>query len=125
MNILVIEDNGPSRQKLIKMLIAEAVDTVWDVSTVENALALIRNADAILCDEQFPIAAGASPFRFAWVSLRDAARCLQKPFVLLTADPEMRLEALHQDTEAYLKPDQASEAVSRLVRAVGRRAAAA
>lgn len=125
MNILVIEDDGPTRQKLVELLTAEGVHTVWDVSTIENALAFMKSADAILCDEQIPIAAGSNPFRFAWIGLRDAARRLRKHFVLLTTDPETRLEALHQDTTAYLKPDQAPEAVARLVRAVGQRPVAA
>lgn len=121
MNILVIEGDGPMRHMLAMLLAGEAVETVSSASTVEEALGVIRDADAILCGEQVPLAKGTDPFRFAWIGLRDTARRLRKHFVLLTADPETRLEALHQDTNAYLTPEQASEAVSGLVYAASQR----
>jgi CheY-like chemotaxis protein len=124
MKILVIEDDEQMRQTLVDHLMAQNVETVYQASTTAGALELIRDADAIVCDDTFPVFDGVPPFHLAWWAVRDAAEALRKPFVLLTGDLDTLLEALHEQTDAHLK-EHAPEAIGHLFQLLGKGAAAA
>ncbi|HTV57167.1 MAG TPA: hypothetical protein VMI06_19905 [Terriglobia bacterium] len=117
MNVLVVGDDYEARQQLVDQLIAEDVDRVYEAANFEEALAVIRDADGIVCDAPFPIRKGEPAFELAWIGMRAAARAFRRPFVLVTEDEDMKLEALHEDTDAYLKAE-APEAIGDLVHAL-------
>jgi DNA-binding NarL/FixJ family response regulator len=115
--ILLIEDDEQMRQALMNRLMAENVDTIYQARDFGGALELIPEADGIVCDDAFPFVSGEPPFPFAWMGMHDAARAQKKPFVLITADNRMWLDASHQNVEAY-RTQHATEAIAHLVQAV-------
>lgn len=117
MRILLIEDDEQTRQSLVNRLMAEDVDTVYQARDFGGALDLIANADGIVSDDSFPFVSGEPAFPFAWKGMHDAAQAQNKPFVLMTEDTGMWLDASRQDVEAYRKK-HAMEAIAHLVRAV-------
>jgi DNA-binding NarL/FixJ family response regulator len=119
MRILLIEDDEQTRRSLVNRLVTEDVETVYEATNFGAALDLMREADGIVCDDAFPFVSGEPPFEFAWMGMRDAARAQRKPFVLITADTGMWLEASHQGVEGYRK-QYATEAIVHLVQAVSK-----
>jgi DNA-binding NarL/FixJ family response regulator len=119
MRILLIEDDEQIRRSLMDRLVAEEVETVYEANNFGAALDLIPEADGVVCDDAFPFVAGEPPFEFAWMGMYDAARAQRKPFVLITADTGMWLDACHQGAEGYRK-EHAPEAIVHLVQAVNR-----
>jgi DNA-binding response OmpR family regulator len=59
--VLVIEDDDRMRRLLVDRLAAEGVEA-YEASTLTSALSLVRNADAVLCDDVFPVVAGKRGF---------------------------------------------------------------
>jgi hypothetical protein len=114
MRILLIEDDHAMRRSLVDRLLAEGVETIYQASDFGRALDFVGDADGIVCDDAFPFVAGEPSFKFAWTGIRDAARAQGKPFVLITGDADMWLDASYQDVKAYRKK-HASEAIVDLV----------
>jgi len=119
MKILLIEDDDQMRRALVDRLAAENVETVYNAGDFGGALNFIHDVDGVLCDDAFPFVEGEPPFEWAWLGMRDAARALEKPFVLIAGDSETWLEASHQDVQAYRKKYTA-DAVAHLVRTVSK-----
>jgi DNA-binding NarL/FixJ family response regulator len=118
MRVLIVEDNDEMRRCLANRLAAEGVETVFETSDLAGALGDIRKADAILCDDVFPIIRGNPPFELAWNAVHKAAQSLAKPFVLITTDEDTWFGALRQDIPAFKEQD-AAEAVLHVVRSLG------
>jgi DNA-binding NarL/FixJ family response regulator len=115
--LLVVEDNDLMRQSLVDRLLVEGVEIVDEATDLADALRFIQHVDGVLCDDAFPLVPGGSPFEFAWSALRDAALGLEKPFVLITGDPDTWLEAIPEGTQAFQKKD-AADAVFYLLHTV-------
>jgi CheY-like chemotaxis protein len=117
MRILVTDDDNQMRQLLVDRLLAEGVEIVDEATDLADALRFIQHVDGILCDDAFPLVAGGRPSQFAWSAMRDAALGLEKPFVLITGDPDTWLEAFHEGTQAFQKK-YAPDAIFHLLHAV-------
>jgi CheY-like chemotaxis protein len=116
--VLIVEDDCHMRGLLVERLATEGVEAVYEASTLASALGLVRNVDAILCDDVFPVVAGKRGFELAWNAVHEAAETLGKPFTLLTTDEDTEFGALRQGVQVFKKGD-ASEAVLHLVQSVG------
>jgi CheY-like chemotaxis protein len=86
MKSLLIEDDDETRRRLTDQLSAAGFEVVYHAANCTEGLAFIREADAILCDDQFPLAPGGSPYHLAWTNIRDAAQAMGKPFFLFSSD---------------------------------------
>jgi DNA-binding NarL/FixJ family response regulator len=118
MKILIVEDDDETRHCLGDRLVAEGVEKVFEASDLAGALGVIRKADAILCDDAFPVTTGERPFELAWNTVYEAAQSLAKPFVLITTDQDTWFGALRQGVQVFKEQD-AAEAVLHLVRSLG------
>jgi hypothetical protein len=106
MNILIVDDERPSRSELSRMLVKlGAQDPIREADSVESALSALRkqNADVVFLDIQMPVENG---FRLISKLQNHFKKIAPKPAVILTtAHDQFAIQAFEADvTEYLLKP---------------------
>ena len=106
MNLLIVEDN----KSLANCLRELALDRAWaiiklavlEAENLEDALQLLPEADAVLCDGIFPDVPGGLPV-CNWQLVSDLAYARAIPFVLFSGDDTMVAVAESHGVLAFRK----------------------